>query len=219
VLVVYPEGKDELQLIKLLSQSLPEIENFAKETRTRQIKVLANPSWINLASVGLKKATHYMIIYSSDLTKIATKDYPVVNIINPAKIKNLIEEQFVYHCRRESFYFTGEIKSRARWFIDMVKEKIKKKEGVLLGATVERKIVGFLYGEPYESEGGVDELFVQEKYRGRDLGSCLLRRAGEEFLTKGFKNCGLFTGTNIGALGFYEKLGFKKKLTIWIKNL
>lgn len=69
------------------------------------------------------------------------------------------------------------------------------------------------YGFSFEfggREAFVDEVFVKKEYRGRGLGSLLIRHAIEATKSIGIRGVRLeTTPTNAGALRLYERLGFK----------
>lgn len=217
--IKYPKSLEEQELINLLKESLKEVEKFANKSKVKQIKIATNPSWSKLSKIGLTRTVYYLTNNSESLVKIEAKTFSLIKISSPKKIKNLINDQFLYHCRYKPIYFTCDIESRVQWLINLAKENIKKKEGFIVGTNFNGKIVGFLYGEFYESEGCIDELFVEEKSRGKGIGKFLLKKAGETFFKRRLEKIGLFTGIDKEFWGFYEKLGFKKEFVNWIKNL
>lgn len=217
--ITYPQTLKEAELLALLKRSLPEIEKFAKESEIKQIKLPTDPSWTSLTQAGLTRTVYYLTIKTSSLTKITTQDYPVIELKGSTQVKDLIRGQFLYHCQYKPIYFTCEIDSRVDWFINRIQESIKKKEGFLLGVELNQEFAGFIYGEFEENEGCVDELFVEEKSRGKGLGKLLVREAGGRFLARGLETVGVFVGIDEESLSFYENLGFKKEFVNWIKNL
>lgn len=217
--IKYSKSLREEELINFLEQSLKEAERFAKKAKAKQIKIATSPFWKKLKEVGLERAVYYMTNEAIKLAKINAKNYALVGLLDPSQVKNLIKDQFLYHCRYKPLYFTCEIESHVRWFIDLAKESIKKKESFLLGAKRNKKIVGFLYGEFYKNEGCIDELFVEEKSRGEGIGKFLVKMAAKRFLKREVRKIGLFTGIDRKFWGFYEKLGFQKRFVNWVKNL
>lgn len=217
--VKFPEKLKEIGLVKLLAQSIPKIEHFAKEQKISQIKVATSPGWQKLSKVGLTKTVYYVSNQTSTLSNLSPKNYQVINLQDPRKVKDLIEGQFVYHCQYKPIYFTGNFSQAIPWFLEIVKRATGKKEGFFLGVKDKNKFIGFLYGEFYENEGCVDELFVAEKFRGQGFGKALIQKAGEEFQKRNIEKVGLFVGVDEESLGFYEKIGFKKEFVNWIKNL
>lgn len=217
--ITYLQTLKETGLVALLKQSLSEIEKFAQETGTKQIKVPTDPSWANLTKVGLTRTVYYLTIRTSSLTKITSHDYPAIEIKDPAQVKDLIKGQFLYHCQYKPIYFTCEVDSRIDRFINQARENIKKNEGFLSSTKLNQEFTGFIYGEFEENEGCIDELFVEEKSRGKGLGKLLIQEAGSRFLAKGLGAVGVFVGIDEESLSFYENLGFKREFVNWIKNL
>ncbi|MFZ5365773.1 MAG: GNAT family N-acetyltransferase [Patescibacteria group bacterium] len=209
----------EMNLVKLLRQSLPEIENLTRKWKLRQIKVATHPSWTKPALIGFTRAVYYMTINSSSLAKIPCKNYPIVEIQNPKEIEDLIKGQFLYHSQRQPLYYTNDVNKSLEDFIKIIKKSLQDEKGFLLGAVVNKAAVGFLYGEFEKQEGIIDELFVEEGFRGKGVGRSLIGAAGQIFKEKGLTKVGLFVGTEIKSVGFYEKLGFEKEFVNWIKKL
>lgn len=224
VLVKYPNNTSEDQLIEQLKIYLHQILEFAKSCNIRQIKIPTQAYWNKLERVSFTKSVYYMNINTASLTRLVCKKFPVKEIKNTAIIKDLITQTFKYHCEYKSIYFTCEVKKRVALFIDNANKAINNKEAFCFAAKTDGQFAAFLYGEhseydSYGKEGCVDELFVTESYRGGGIGKCLLQAAGKKFLRKDFQTTGLFVGTDEKALGFYEKLGFKRVFVNWVKNL
>lgn len=217
--VGFPPSIKEDSLLRLLTTSLKTVKQYAQEQQVKQIKIATNPSWKELVNVGLTPATHCMALETSALIAVPTKNYDILEITEPLVIKNLITSQFIYHSRYKPDYFTQRISKSVNWFIRLVKNKITKQEGFLLGAKSQKRFVGFLYAEYDLSEGCVDELFIEEKFRGRGYGKALLMSAGKKFAERKIPIITLFVGIDEKSLGFYEKLGFRKEFTNWTINL
>lgn len=69
------------------------------------------------------------------------------------------------------------------------------------------KIVGILTGKSYFQEVHIGDLIVLEEYRGKRIGSELLKVVEEEYKDKGFEQMNLTT-YQFQAPQFYEKCGF-----------
>ncbi len=70
-------------------------------------------------------------------------------------------------------------------------------------------------------EGWVQQLAVDEAYRGRGLGRALLQESFRRFHAAGYRRCGLSTDSRTGALGLYEHVGMhvRASFTRWSKRL
>lgn len=216
--VNYPQSANEDELVGLLGQSFKEIEEFARNEGFKQIKVATSPNWSQLGEVGLTRTTYCVTADAGRLGK-PLKNYQIIKLKDPDKVKNLIIDQFVYHCQYKPIYFTCDISNSVNLFLKLVNERIKNDKGFLLGVKEKEKFVGFLYGEFEEDEGCIDELFVDEEFRGKRYGKSLVKASVAEFQRKSINKIGLFVGVDEESLGFYEKLGFKKEFVNWIKNL
>ena len=217
--VKYPKNFTERDFIYKFKQNLQSIKKFAETEKVKQMKVAVNPDWDKLANIGLNKTVYYVTIKPSELQNLHTIDAQVSNISEPNKIKQLIKEQFIYHCKYNPAYFTCETIKRTDWFIDLTRKNIKQKIGFILAARYENQNAGFIYGELYQEEGCIDELFIREEFRRKGLGKLLLKRASEQFKKMDINIISAFVGVKEESLGFYEKIGFKKEFANWIINL
>lgn len=68
-----------------------------------------------------------------------------------------------------------------------------------------------------DGTGTIDSLFIDEKYRGRGIGSALTDRALEWFSRAGCDtiSVGVAAG-NEEAFGFYRRFGFLRRMTIFV---
>ncbi|WP_203908031.1 GNAT family N-acetyltransferase [Rhizocola hellebori] len=60
---------------------------------------------------------------------------------------------------------------------------------------------------PDTSQGHIAELAVHSDYRGRDVGAFLLRQAFSDVYRHGRRGCEVWTHSDTGALGFYQRAG------------
>ncbi len=74
------------------------------------------------------------------------------------------------------------------------------------------EIAGILKGHSYYEEVHVSDLVVLKRFRGRRIGSGLVRAALEHFRGKGFENINLSTYA-VQAPDFYRKCGFQLEYT------
>lgn len=87
------------------------------------------------------------------------------------------------------------------------------------------RIVGVAIGMDYSSEnsneGWVQQLAVNEGYRGRGLGRALLQESFRRFKAMGWDRAGLATDSRTGALSLYEHVGMRvdRSFTRWVKEL
>ena len=70
------------------------------------------------------------------------------------------------------------------------------------------KLVGILTGYSYYSEITINNLFVLKEYRGRGVGSRLIKMVEQRFKDDGFNNINLVTN-EFQAPDFYKKCGFE----------
>ena len=68
-------------------------------------------------------------------------------------------------------------------------------------------IVGAVMGHAYYNEVHISELIVRKEYRGKDIGTALIKAVEDRFRDKGYDHISLTTH-RFQAAGFYEKCGF-----------
>lgn len=98
-------------------------------------------------------------------------------------------------------------------------EKFQAKS-LLFVAEKNNKVVGFIWGTfinyGISRYGYIDEIFVKQEFRGKEIGSSLIKRILEEF--KKLKVWSLFVSIekrDKKVLSFYRKLGFKPCKGLW----
>ena len=79
--------------------------------------------------------------------------------------------------------------------------------GFVFAAKENGKAVGVVQGYAYFDEVYISELIVSEEYRGRDIGTALIKAVEEHFAGGRFDHISLTTH-RFQAAGFYEKCGF-----------
>lgn len=81
----------------------------------------------------------------------------------------------------------------------------------LLVAEEGKEIIGFIWGNfisyGIDKFGYIEELFVKEKFRGKGIGTALVKTIIKKF--KKLKAAALFVTTDRETAKFYKKLGFK----------
>lgn len=68
--------------------------------------------------------------------------------------------------------------------------------------------VGAVFGHAYYNEVHISELIVRKEYRGRDIGTALIKAVEDRFRGNGYDHISLSTH-RFQAAGFYEKCGFQ----------
>lgn len=114
----------------------------------------------------------------------------------------------------------------ARRWINFVKKVIENGEGEILVATSEEKLLGYIFyscSSPLilrENRCVIYDLYVVPEFRGKGIGSELLKKALERIRSRGFKQVRIgVLSQNARALNLYEKFGFKEVLKTLVLNL
>lgn len=133
------------------------------------------------------------------------------------KIKELIEKLHDFELPMEELYVAkpDTAERNMRFF----KRMIKNDNGAIFVAEIDNKIVGYAVcwiakRPPYlykvDKIGYISDVFVEDKYRMRGIGSALLGKVLEWFKNKNIKYVELSVlAKNEKAKKFYEKHGFK----------
>lgn len=110
--------------------------------------------------------------------------------------------------------------------VEVAKKRISD-DGLLLAAFVEDAMVGYVYGYISENPllhrrkiGIIKELYVIPGYRGRGIARTLAEHAVKELERLGIRYIAAeFPTMNVVAEKFYERLGFRKFLSIYLKEV
>jgi len=134
------------------------------------------------------------------------------------KEKGLIKKQFEYH-KAKYPKDIGNLYKKRGWFNEVIKY-YKRNRASILVAKVNGKKAGFVlykidkwfypwYRDDIRRNLCVLELFVDEKYRGKGVGTALMKRIEEIAKKKNVKLIFLYVHVkNKKAIKFYKKLGF-----------
>lgn len=87
-----------------------------------------------------------------------------------------------------------------------VRKKIEKNINEYTRVTLDGKTVGYFYFHEAEGEREIDDLYVLPEYRGRGIGTEIIKKCIKESDTPIF--LWVFV-KNTGALALYTKMGFK----------
>ena len=108
-----------------------------------------------------------------------------------------------------------ELNSKIEAFIEAEQEKYETVNGISCNYTpfcfvakCGDEMTGAVSGASFFSEVYIDELAVKDGYRGKGIGTQLIKAVEEFFRGKGFNNMNLCTN-GFQASGFYEKCGFE----------
>ena len=89
-------------------------------------------------------------------------------------------------------------------------------EGVIVGFCCVQVFKSFCYEVNYAE---ITEIYINDRFQGRGIGTMLLRYAERFFETENIKGFQLFTGgENVTAQSFYEKAGYKKTSEIMYRK-
>lgn len=100
-------------------------------------------------------------------------------------------------------------------FTEKAQQDYEKENGTVCNYTPfcfvakeDNKIVGVIAGATFFSEVYIDELVVDKKHRGKDIGTQLIKAVEDYYKNSGFDNMNTCTN-EFQAPKFYEKCGFQ----------
>ncbi|MCX8196228.1 MAG: GNAT family N-acetyltransferase [Acidilobaceae archaeon] len=110
--------------------------------------------------------------------------------------------------------------------LKVAQERIRS-DNVLLVATMNDRLVGYVYGYVLENPilvrreiGVLKELYVAPGYRGMGIARALVEHASKELTNRGVRYIAAeFPSMNVVAEKFYEKLGFRRFLSIYLREV
>ena len=218
VQIEYIKDISENDLISLLTKEFNNLNKFAKENNITQIKISVPWEWRKLKEVGFLQASGYLECYQ---LKLSTKSpsATVKEITDPDLIKDLIRKNAQYHHLKIPYYFRKDVEKGFEEFMTIVKNNLKENRALILGIEDKGQIIAVAESEYIDNYIEVNDLYIDEKYRGMGYGHALLNAVWDKIKERKLEKMALFTGYNLEALHFYERLGFQKKYLSWVKNI
>ncbi|MFP4050520.1 MAG: GNAT family N-acetyltransferase [Thermoplasmata archaeon] len=93
---------------------------------------------------------------------------------------------------------------------EKIANEIRKQPEYWIGAYDDQTLVGIIVGTDDGRKGWINRLAVDEKYRGKGIGTKLVKLLEQEFEDNGFKIwAALIEPDNPEAMEFFEKKGFE----------
>ena len=134
------------------------------------------------------------------LRKLTAKDIPDIIAIHTAIIKN---------------------KAHRRWVRQMVKDHLRKQEGVGFVAEKEGQVVGFIIGEMkgegfgLEKSGWLEVVMVHPRHMGTGIGHAMARKLFDYFRRRGIRDVHTSVLWDaVDMLSFFKSLGFDRSTFI-----
>ncbi|NWG01525.1 MAG: GNAT family N-acetyltransferase [Syntrophaceae bacterium] len=112
-------------------------------------------------------------------------------------------------------------KAHRRWVQQMVKDHLRKQEGVGFVAEIEGQVVGFIIGEMkgegfgLEKSGWLEVVMVHPHYMGKGIGRSMARKLFDCFKRRGIRD--VYTSVlwdAVDMLSFFKSLGFDRSTFI-----
>jgi len=130
------------------------------------------------------------------LRKLAAKDIPQIIAIHGAVTKK---------------------KTQRRWVQQMVKDHLRKQEGVGLVAEKEKQVVGFIIGEikgegfGLEKSGWLEVVMVHPRHMGTGIGYAMARKLFDYFRRRGIRDVHTSVLWDaVDMLSFFKAIGFDR---------
>lgn len=125
------------------------------------------------------------------------------------EMRDLIEEQQVYHYRLDTEYFADLESFHAHDYLAEIQGKLEDGTGAAFGIREKDEWIGFAVVEKDQDAAYLLELIVKESARGKGYGKILVAACEHWAVERGLAR--LWTSVsaqNDSAFGFYERLGF-----------
>ncbi len=152
----------------------------------------------------------------------------VVRKAGPDDVEDLLVMIEKFYRFNEEFDPAWSVKEETRDVAkEMASKYIEDPRSVVLVAQVDGKIIGFVRAEIRENPilengrlGIIVELYVHPQYRRRGVAKRLVEEASKELALRGVSVVGAeFPAANSVARAFYENLGFRPYLSVYIKEV
>ncbi|MEN2999250.1 MAG: GNAT family N-acetyltransferase [Acidilobaceae archaeon] len=132
-----------------------------------------------------------------------------------------------FYMFNEEFDRAMEVSREAEEISLKIAEERIRGNNLLLVATIDSKVVGYVYGAVLQNPllvrkeiGVLKELYVAPGYRGMGIAKTLVEHASRELMNMGVRYIAAeFPSLNVVAEKFYEKLGFRRFVSIYLREV
>ncbi|MCX8165072.1 MAG: GNAT family N-acetyltransferase [Acidilobaceae archaeon] len=132
-----------------------------------------------------------------------------------------------FYMFNEEFDKAMEVSREAEEVSLRIAEERIRGNNLLMVAAIDSKVVGYVYGAVLENPllvrkeiGVLKELYVAPGFRGMGIARALVENASRELMKMGVKYIAAeFPSMNLVAEKFYEKLGFRRFVSIYLREV
>ncbi|MEK7171697.1 MAG: GNAT family N-acetyltransferase [Patescibacteria group bacterium] len=214
-------GLSYKKILKNFGNYSTEFIEKAKKSNLQQIRIKFPYKWKSFPEI-LRK-----INYSSGLIfveKNIAKTHPLlkqpIELKNMSILKNLLKKQQALHYKFNTNFFEETDKFDLDSYLKELQTNHRKNKGITYGIYEKTKLIAFIGLEISEYGIYINELFTDDKFRGRGLGKILMQAGFNYTFELNFKKIWTtLAAQNESALHFYQACGFKPISKLFYINL
>ncbi|MBI5152248.1 GNAT family N-acetyltransferase [Candidatus Peregrinibacteria bacterium] len=209
------------KILKNFGNYSAEFIEKAKKSNLPQIQIKFPYRWNGFSEI-LKKFNYDtgLIFVEKNITKTYLPPEHLLEIKDTIILKNLLKKQQALHYKLNTKFFEKTKKFDLDSYLKELQINYEKNKGITYGIYEKDKLIAFIGLEILGSGIYINELFTDDKFRGRGLGKILMQ-AGFNYTAKlNFKKIWTtLAAQNESALRFYQARGFKPISKLFYINL
>lgn len=183
----------------------------AKKLNLPQIQIKFPYRWNSFPEI-LKKFNYHpgLIFVEKNIARTYVLPKQPIELKDASILKNLLKKQLTLHYELNTKFFEKTDKFDLNGYIKELQINYEKNKGITYGIYEKNELIAFIGLEILEPGIYINELFTDDKFRGRGLGKILMQ-AGFNYTSKmNFKKIWTtLAAQNESALRFYQACGFK----------
>lgn len=199
------------KILKNFSNYSAEFIEKAKKSNLPQIRIIFPYRWDSFSEI-LKKFNYDpgLIFIEKNIAKTYVMPEGITDLKDTTILKNLLKKQQALHYELNTKFFEKTDKFNLDSYIEELQMNYEKNKGITYGIYEKDKLIAFIGLEILSPGIYINELFTDDKFRGRGFGKMLMQ-AGFNYTSKlNFKKIWTtLAAQNESALRFYEGCGFK----------
>ncbi|MFH1284098.1 MAG: GNAT family N-acetyltransferase [Candidatus Peregrinibacteria bacterium] len=209
------------KILKNFNKYSSEFIEKAKKSNLPQIQIKFPYRWSSFSEI-LKKFNYFpgLILVERNITKTHTLPGRLVELKDTTILKKLLKKQQSLHYKLNTKFFEKTEKFNLDSYLEELQVNYEKNKGITYGIYEKNKLIAFIGFEILSSGIYINELFTDDKFRGRGFGKTLMQ-AGFNYTSKlHFKKIWTtLAAQNESAFRFYQACGFKPVSKIFYTNI
>lgn len=216
-------GFSYAKILKNFDNYSAEFIGKAKKSNLPQIQIKFPYEWTDFHEI-LKKFDYSpgLIFVEKNIAKTYTLPEQLVELKDMTILKKLLKKQQALHYKLNTKFFEKTEKFDLDSYLEELQMNYKKNKGITYGIYEKDELIAFIGLETETSSPGIyiNELFTDDKFRGRGFGKILMQ-AGFSYISKLHlkKIWTTLSAQNESAFRFYQACGFKPVSKLFYTNL